>query len=692
MQRELTLGYSEDTTADAKADITADTTGNTAADAKADTKGNAKGNGTADAKADNTAEYTAKDIQVLEGLEAVRVRPGMYIGSTDQRGLHHLIYEILDNAVDEAMAGYCSRVDISIEEDGLITVIDNGRGIPVDIHPTTRKTALETVMTTLHAGGKFGGGAYKVTGGLHGVGGSVVNGLSKYLKAEVHRDGRHYYQEYSQGQPLGNLVKGEKSDDHGTIISFRPDPEIFPVMEYDFDTLTAHFKEIAYLNRGLEIAFTSRWHQNQRHGDAERTYYFDGGIANLVRNVNRNRRVMQPAPFYYEKTLDDTLVEVAVQYNDSFTETVYSFANCINTQEGGTHLTGFRSALTRVINDYARKQGFIKDDQPNLLGDDVREGLSAVISVKLTDPQFEGQTKTKLGNAEVRSVVDSVVSEGLNRYLEEHLQESKRIIERCLTSQKAREAAKRARELVIRKNALDGTSLPGKLADCAERDPSKSELYIVEGESAGGSAKMGRDRRFQAILPLKGKILNVERVLQQPDKILGHEEIRAIVAAVGAGEGEEFDPTKIRYHKIIIMTDADVDGSHIRTLILTFFFRRMPELINYGHLYIAQPPLYRVEVGKKINYAYSEAEKDDMLGQLNGQRNVRLQRYKGLGEMNPEQLWETTMNPETRQMPSVKIEDQVEVDNVFTTLMGEEVAPRKSFIHAHARSVKNLDV
>ncbi len=700
MQQQLTLDYSEDAQADPTADTTVDNKADTAADNKADTASNNKANGKAgatangkvDAKTDTTAEYTAKDIQVLEGLEAVRVRPGMYIGSTDQRGLHHLIYEILDNAVDEAMAGYCDRVEITIDEDGLITVTDEGRGIPVDIHPTTRKTALETVMTTLHAGGKFGGGAYKVTGGLHGVGGSVVNALSKHLKAEVHRDGRHYYQEYSQGQPLGNLVKGDKSDDHGTTIAFRPDPEIFPVIEYDFDTLTAHFKEIAYLNRGLEIGFTSRWHQKQRRGDSERTYYFDGGIANLVRNVNRNRRVMQPAPFYYEKTLDDTLVEVAVQYNDSFTETVYSFANCINTQEGGTHLTGFRSALTRVINDYARKQGFIKDDQPNLIGDDVREGLSAVISVKLTDPQFEGQTKTKLGNAEVRSVVDSVVSEGLSRYLEEHLQESKRIIERCLTSQKAREAAKRARELVIRKNALDGTSLPGKLADCAERDPSKSELYIVEGESAGGSAKMGRDRRFQAILPLKGKILNVERVLKQPDKILGHEEIRAIVAAVGAGEGEEFDPTKIRYHKIIIMTDADVDGSHIRTLMLTFFFRRMPELINYGYLYIAQPPLYRVEVGKKIQYAYSEPEKEEMLEQLNGQRNVRLQRYKGLGEMNPEQLWETTMNPETRQMPAVKVEDAVEVDNVFTTLMGEEVAPRKSFIHAHARSVKNLDV
>ena len=471
-----------------------------------------------------------------------------------------------------------------------------------------------------------------------------------------------------------------------------PTRKYFRLLNTTLISLTAHFKEIAYLNKGLEIRFISRWHQSQRQGDTERTYYFDGGIANLVRNVNRNRRVMQSIPFYYDKTLDDTLVEVAVQYNDTFTETVYSFANCINTQEGGTHLTGFRSALTRVINDYARKQGFIKEEQPNLTGEDVREGLSAVISVKLTDPQFEGQTKTKLGNADVRGIVDSVVSEGLGRYLEEHLPESKRIIEGCLTSQKAREAAKRARELVIRKNALDGTSLPGKLADCAERDPSKSELYIVEGESAGGSAKMGRDRRFQAILPLKGKILNVERVLQQPDKILAHEEIRAMVAAVGAGEGEEFDPTKIRYHKIIIMTDADVDGSHIRTLILTFFFRRMQALIDNGHLYIAQPPLYRVEAGKKSQYAFSEPEKDSLLSQFNGQRNIRIQRYKGLGEMNPEQLWETTMNPETRQMLLVRIDDQVEVNNVFTTLMGEEVAPRKSFIHAHARSVKNLDV
>lgn len=639
-----------------------------------------------------SGDYTAKDIQVLEGLEAVRVRPGMYIGSTDQRGLHHLIYEILDNAVDEAMAGYCDRVEITIDADGLVNVGDNGRGIPVDIHPATGKTALETVMTTLHAGGKFGGGAYKVTGGLHGVGGSVVNGLSEFLRVEVRRDGREYSQEYAQGKPSGELVKGEKTQSHGTFVSFRPDPAIFPIIDYDFETLISHFKEITFLNKGLEICFTSYWHEEQRNGDIERTYYFDGGIANLVRNVNRNRRVMQQLPFYFEKTLDNTLVEVAVQYNDSFTESVFSFANCINTQEGGTHLTGFRSALTRVINDYARRQSFIKDDGANLTGDDVREGLAAVVSVKLTDPQFEGQTKTKLGNADVRGIVDSVVGEGLGRYLEEHLPESKRIIEKCLTSQRAREAAKRARDLVIRKNALDGSSLPGKLADCAERDPAKSEIYIVEGESAGGSAKMGRDRHYQAILPLKGKILNVERVLQQPDRILSHEEIRALVAAIGAGEGEEFDIEKIRYQKVIIMTDADVDGSHIRTLILTFFYRRMQALIDHGYLYIAQPPLYRVQTGKKVQYAFDDDEKDAVLSKLNGRRNTHIQRYKGLGEMNPEQLWETTMNPETRKMLQVSIEDPVEVDDVFSTLMGEVVAPRKSFIAAHARSVQNLDV
>ena len=640
----------------------------------------------------SAANYTSKDIQVLEGLEAVRVRPGMYIGSTDQRGLHHLIFEVLDNSVDEAMAGFCTKVEIVIALDGLITVVDDGRGIPVDIHPSTGKSGLETVMTTLHAGGKFGGGAYKVTGGLHGVGGSVVNALSAHLKAEVQRDGWQYFQEYIQGKPTGDIKRESRTREHGTTISFHPDPEIFPIIEYDFETLISHFKEIAYLNKGLQIDFTSLWHEDQRKGDVERTYYFDGGIANLVRNVNKNRRVMQKLPFYYEKTVDDTAVEVAIQYNDSFSETVYSFANCINTQEGGTHLTGFRAALTRVINDYTRKQGFIKDDQPNLTGEDVREGLAAVISVKMTNPQFEGQTKTKLGNAEVRSVVEAVVAEGLSRYLESHPVDSKRVVEKCLTSQRAREAAKRARELVIRKNALDGSSLPGKLADCAERDPAKSELYIVEGESAGGSAKMGRDRHFQAILPLKGKILNVERVLQQPDKILGHEEIRSMIAALGAGEGEEFDASKVRYHKIIIMTDADVDGSHIRTLVLTFFYRRMQALIDEGYLYIAQPPLYRVQSGRNIQYAYSEEAKDILLEATDGRRNVQVQRYKGLGEMNPDQLWETTMNPETRQMLQVNIDDVVEVDDVFSTLMSEAVGPRKSFIQAHARSVTNLDV
>ncbi len=640
----------------------------------------------------SVTDYTSKDIRVLEGLEAVRVRPGMYIGSTDQRGLHHLIYEILDNAVDEAMAGYCTKVLISIDTDGLISVVDDGRGIPIDVHPTTGKSGLETVMTTLHAGGKFGGGAYKVTGGLHGVGGSVVNALSIYLRAQVQRDGYTYHQEYAQGDPTGEVVKSDKTTEHGTTISFKPDPAIFPIIEYDFEMLISHFKEIAFLNKGLEIDFVSPWHEEARKGDIERTYYFDGGIANLVRNVNRGRKVIQKEPFYYQKTLEDTSVEVAIQYNDSFSETVFSFANCINTNEGGTHLTGFRSALTRVINDFTRKQGFIKDDQPNLTGEDVREGLAAVVSVKLTDPQFEGQTKTKLGNAEVRSIVESVVAEGLSRYLEENPQSAKLMVEKCLTSQRAREAAKKARELVIRKNALDGSSLPGKLADCSERDPAKSELYIVEGESAGGSAKMGRDRSYQAILPLKGKILNVERVLHQPDKILGHEEIRSVIAALGAGEGEEFDPAKIRYHKIIIMTDADVDGSHIRTLVLTFFYRRMQALIDHGYLYIAQPPLYRVQVGRQVDYAYTEEQKDVLMAKVEGRRGVQVQRYKGLGEMNPEQLWETTMNPETRQMLQVNIEDVVEVDNVFTMLMSEAVAPRKSFIQAHARSVKNLDV
>ena len=639
-----------------------------------------------------TGEYSAKDIQVLEGLEAVRVRPGMYIGSTDQRGLHHLIYEIIDNAVDESMAGFCDRVDITIEPDGAVAISDNGRGIPVDTHQTTGKAALETVMTTLHAGGKFGGEAYKVSGGLHGVGASVVNALSSYLRAEVSRNGWLYVQEYSRGKPMAKMSRKGRTQGHGTSVFFMPDDKIFGEPSYDFNTITEHIKQLAFLNKGLEINFVSNWHAEARHGDVERSYYFDSGITNLVRSLNRHRGPLHQNPFHHEKEVDGISVETAIQYTSGFSETVLSFANCINTQEGGTHVTGFRSALTRVINDYAKKQSFIKDDAPNLTGDDVREGLTAVISVKLGEPQFEGQTKTKLGNAEVRTAVESSVAEGLSIFLEQNQADSKTIIEKCLTSQKAREAARRARDLVVRKNALDGSSLPGKLADCQEKDPDKSEIYIVEGESAGGSAKMGRDRSFQAILPLKGKILNVERVLQTPDKILAHEEIRALVAALGAGEGSEFNIDKIRYRKVIIMTDADVDGSHIRTLILTFFFRRMLPLIEQGCLYIAQPPLYRLQTGRRVSYAFTEDQKDTVVEAIGPDRNIKLQRYKGLGEMNPEQLWETTMDPISRQMLLVTIDQATEAERTVSTLMGELVGPRRNFIATHARSVQNLDI
>ena len=648
-----------------------------------------KAPGASDAPENN---YTASDIQVLEGLEAVRKRPGMYIGSTDLRGIHHLVYEIVDNSVDEAMAGHCDSISIGIAGDGTVTVADNGRGIPVDKHPLTGVSALETVMTTLHAGGKFGGGAYKVSGGLHGVGASVVNALSEHLRAEVSRDGRTHFQEYRRGEPRGELKRSGRTEEHGTRVSFRPDPKIFPVIDYDFDTLAGHFKEVAYLNRALEINFRCEWSLEKRQGDIERTYFFDSGIASMVKNLNLNRKTIQQTPCHFEKTVDETSVEFALQYNDGFAESVLSFANCINTQEGGSHVTGFRSALTRVINDYARKHGFLKEAEANLAGEDVREGLAAVISVRLPDPQFEGQTKTKLGNAETRTAAESVVAEGLARYLEDNQAEAKKIIDKCLTSRKAREAARRAREMVLRKNAMDGSSLPGKLADCSERDPFRSELYIVEGESAGGSAKMGRDRAFQAILPLKGKIMNVERVLRQPEKMIAHEEIRALVSAIGAGEGPEFQTERMRYHKIIIMTDADVDGSHIRTLILTFIFRRMPTMIEAGRLYIAQPPLYRIQRGRNIRYAFDEDEKDRMVGESGETGGVRLQRYKGLGEMNPDQLWETTMDPEGRQMLKVEVEDAAHADGVFTLLMGEVVEPRRNFISTHARSVQNLDV
>ena len=637
--------------------------------------------------------YTAKDIVVLEGLEAVRRRPGMYIGTTDQRGLHHLVYEIVDNAVDEAMAGFCTKVDIVINEDGSVMVSDDGRGIPVDIHPTTKKSALETVMTTLHAGGKFGSGAYKVSGGLHGVGASVVNALASHLEVEVRRDNQVFRQEFSRGHVISPMVQEMGFSESGTSIAYTPDSQIFPLLNYDFNVITEHLKQVAYLNRGLAIKLVSHRHAEQRNGDIERSYYFDGGLSDFVRNLNRGRKTFQKDPVYFTKNVDNSVVEVALQYNDSFHESIFSFANCINTQEGGTHLTGFRAGLTRAINDYGRKQKLLKDDQTNLSGEDVREGLTAIISVKITEPQFEGQTKTKLGNAEMKSIVESSVVMALGQYLEEHPTEARLVVMKSTTAQKAREAARKARELVQRKNALDGSSLPGKLADCSERNPALSELFIVEGESAGGSAKMGRDRRFQAILPIKGKILNVEKAPR--DRVIAHEEIRALIAALGANEGDEFNTEKLRYHKIIIMTDADVDGSHIRTLLLTFFFRGMLELIKGSYLYIAQPPLYRIQSGRKVTYVYSDEEKDTVLANMNGKRNIHLQRYKGLGEMNPEQLWETTMDPERRNLLSVVIEEGLggaEAEKMFSELMGEEVAPRKRFIQAHARSVKELDI
>ena len=637
--------------------------------------------------------YTAKDIQVLEGMEAVRRRPGMYIGSTDQRGLHHLIQEIVDNAVDEFMAGKCTRFDVIIEEDGSVRIEDDGRGIPVDIHPRTKVSAVETVMTTLHAGGKFGGKAYSVSGGLHGVGASVVNALSVWTNVEVYREGKIYRQSFARGKRTTDLVSetvdASNKDKKGTTITFMPDDSIFEAIEYDFKELSKRFKEMAYLNKGLHISFKSLLHKGLWPNNAV-SYYFDGGISSFVRNLNKGREVVHQDPIYVEKQVENTLVEGALQYNDSFTELVYSFANCVNTEDGGSHVTGLRSALTRVVNDYARKQKLIKDNESNLSGEDTREGLTAVISVKLTDPQFEGQTKDKLGNPEVRNQVEGAVAEALTYFLEDHPQEAKRIIEKTLTAQRAREAARKARELVIRKNALDGGGLPGKLADCSEKNPENCELYLVEGDSAGGTAKMGRDRATQAIMPLRGKILNVEKA--RADKMLEHAEIRAIITAVGAGMDDEFDISKLRYHRVIIMTDADVDGSHIRTLLLTFFFRHMPELITNGHLYIAQPPLYRIAAGKSVHFAYSEPEREGGMVQLKGKRNVHTQRYKGLGEMNASQLWDTTMNPETRTLLQVELGDEYSDDRIFSTLMGDVVEPRRNFIQTHALEVQNLDV
>ncbi len=630
-------------------------------------------------------EYTAKDIQILEGLEPVRKRPGMYIGSTDIRGLHHLVYEVVDNSVDEAMAGECDRIVITLHADGSCSVDDNGRGIPVEPHPQRPKqSTLEVVMTTLHAGGKFGGDGYKQgSGGLHGVGVSAVNALSEYCRVEVRRDGKVHVQEYHAGKPLAPVHVEGKATGRGTRTTFKPDLTVMETGDFNFDTLAQRFREMAYLNRGLTIALV-----DERPGqEQDCTFYFEGGLMSFVRHLNKNRNVVMARPVYAERKVDRTLVEVALQYNDGYSETLFSFANGINTVDGGSHVTGFRSALTRTLNEYARKANLLKEADGNLTGDDVREGLTAVISVKLPEAQFEGQTKGKLNNADVRNQVETVVGDELAKYLEETPSEGKRIIDKCLNSARAREAARKARELVRRKDALDST-LPGKLADCSERRPERCELYLVEGDSAGGSAKQGRDRHFQAILPLRGKILNVERA--RLDKMLSSEEIKNIITALGTSIGETFNTDKLRYHRIVLMTDADVDGSHIRTLLLTFFFRHMEDIIRKGHLYVAQPPLYGVQIGKQRHYVYSDQEKEAFLARL-GDKTPRINRYKGLGEMDPEELWETTMNPATRTLLQVTIEDAAKADETFSMLMGEEVAPRRRFIEAHAKQA-NLDV
>jgi DNA gyrase subunit B len=631
-----------------------------------------------------TPAYDASTIQVLEGLEAVRRRPGMYIGSTDVRGLHHLVREIVDNSVDEALGGHADTIVTRIGADGVVTVTDNGRGIPVDKHAKQNKSALEVIMTILHAGGKFGGGGYKVSGGLHGVGASVVNALSEWCRVEVRRNGKLYRQEYRRGVPTGPVktVGPAAPDDHGTTTSFLADTQIFTAgLDYNFDQLIQWFRETAYLTRGLKLTLIDE------RSDREMSFYFEGGIVSFVRHLNRNRTVVHDRPFYVLREVPACLVEVALQYNDSYGESTHTFANNINTVDGGTHLSGFKSALTRTMNDYAKRNGFLKADE-TLSGEDVREGLTAIVSVKLAEPQFEGQTKGKLGNADVAGAVQTVVNEAFGAFLEENPQAARRIIEKCIVASRAREAARKARELVQRKGGLESFSLPGKLADCTERDPAKAELYIVEGDSAGGSAKQGRDRRFQAILPLRGKILNVERA--RLDKMLQNNEIRTLLTALGTGIGDQFDPTKLRYHRVVIMTDADVDGSHIRTLLLTFFFRHLEQLILDGNVYIAQPPLYRIRSGKQEAWAYTDEELDAALKKLG--EKAEIQRYKGLGEMNPEQLWDTTMDPGTRTLLQVTVDDSVEADETFDMLMGAAVPPRKKFIQTHAREVVNLDV
>ncbi|NLW59741.1 MAG: DNA topoisomerase (ATP-hydrolyzing) subunit B [Firmicutes bacterium] len=630
-----------------------------------------------------TRVYNAEQIQILEGLEAVRRRPSMYIGSTGPRGLHHLVYEVVDNSIDEAMAGYCDQIDVVLRRDGAVSVADNGTGIPVDIHPKEKISALEVVMTKLHAGGKFGGGHYQVSGGLHGVGISVVNALSAWLEAEVRRDGKVYFQRYERGKPQTEVKVIGEAATTGTKITFKPDHEIFDNCEFDLDTLVQRLRELAFLTRGLKINI-----KDERVGK-ELSFHYEGGIVSFVQALNRTKTPLFDDVIYIQKEAEGSLVEVALQYNDGFVENVYTFANNINTVEGGTHLSGFRSALTRSINDYGRKYNLIKENESNLSGEDVREGLTAVISVKLRFPQFEGQTKTKLGNSEMKGIVESAVYEGISEYLEENPAVARKIVDKCLMASRAREAARKARELTRRKSALEISSLPGKLADCTFKEAELCELYLVEGDSAGGSAKQARDRRFQAILPLRGKILNVEKA--RLDRIFNNEEIKAMITAIGGGFGEDFDPTKIRYHKIITLTDADVDGAHIRTLLLTFFYRYMRPLIENGHVYIGMPPLFFVKKGKQEQYCYSEQELEAFL-ETHGRQGVTIQRYKGLGEMNAEQLAETTMNPESRTLLRVTLEDAVAADEIFSTLMGDKVEPRREFIQTHAREVVDLDI
>ena len=641
----------------------------------------------------NAGSYDENQIQVLEGLEAVRKRPGMYIGSTDERGLHHLVYEIVDNAVDEALAGFCNEIIITLYKDGSCSVQDNGRGFPVGIHPKIGRPAVEVCLTILHAGGKFGGGGYKVSGGLHGVGASVVNALSRHLQVNVYQDGKVYQQEYERGKVLYDLKVVGQTDRTGTTIRFWPDVKgegddqgIFETGDFHFDTLKTRFREMAFLNRGIRIVFRDE----RPEEPVERVFHYEGGISEFVKYINKNKEVLFPEPIYISGMVDTTSVEVAMQYNDTYSENIFTFVNNIHTPDGGTHLAGFSMAITRVINDYGRKHNILKANDANLTGDDIREGLAAIVSVKLEDPQFESQTKSKLGNSEVRTIVNSLVGKQLTDYLEENPSTAKQILDRCLAASRAREAARKARDLTRRKTVLESASLPGKLADCSERDPSKCEIFLVEGDSAGGSAKMGRDRHFQAILPLRGKILNVEKT--RLDRVLANEEIKAMITAFGCGVGEEFDISKLRYDRIVCMTDADVDGSHIRILMLTFFYRYMRPLIEQGHVYAAQPPLYKVTYQKTERYCYSDQELDKVMTEIGRDKKPDVQRYKGLGEMSAEQLWNTTMDPKQRTMLRVSVEDAIAADEIMSLLMGEKVEPRREFIEQNSKLVLDLDI